>query len=372
MPLTVLRWPRLALPSALVLGTVALGLPASDAEAARRPRDRATAEQTSQTVSNGTPEIRTSASNKVPACIKPDRLMRVLTERNDKLESRFQTIATEYKRHGEALGVRWDYAFYQMVLETNYLAFKRGDGKSGDVKARQNNFAGIGATGGGVPGESYPDVSTGVLAQIQHLSAYSGDRVENPVAPRTRENQDSIIAKSKRLGRAVRFADLTNRWAADRNYARSIEAVADRFHQAACNGQPQDEPAIAAAPANAPKIAEAKPDKPRGRDLARKAIEDGRNETGPKVGLGAIKVPLATSGCSVLAASFGGSVTLLIRAESPKGISFTALGVEGGSEDAMAESYIKTHADGGKVAGRFKSRDAAIAHAYNLCDSGKP
>ena len=53
---------------------------------------------------------------------------------------RFKPIAALYKKHGEALGIRWDYAFYQMVLETNHLMF------NGDVRARQNNFAGIGAS----------------------------------------------------------------------------------------------------------------------------------------------------------------------------------------------------------------------------------
>ena len=62
---------------------------------------------------------------------------------------------------------------------------------------------GGGAFGGGVPGDSFPDVSSGVLGQIQHLIAYSGERVDNPVAKRTREKQDDIIAASQRLRRAV-------------------------------------------------------------------------------------------------------------------------------------------------------------------------
>ena len=107
-----------------------------------------------------------------------------------------------------------------MVLETNSLMF------TGDVRAKQNNFAGLGATGGGVPGESFADVSTGVLAQLQHLLAYSGQRVEAPVATRTRENQKDIIDKSLTLRRPVRFSDLTNRWAADRSYARSMNVLA--------------------------------------------------------------------------------------------------------------------------------------------------
>ncbi len=34
-------------------------------------------------------------------------------------------------------------------------------------------FAGIGTTGGGVAGVSYPDVRTGIRAQVQHLKAYA-------------------------------------------------------------------------------------------------------------------------------------------------------------------------------------------------------
>lgn len=36
-----------------------------------------------------------------------------------------------------------------------------------------DNFAGIGTTGGGVAGVSYPDVRTGIRAQVQHLKAYA-------------------------------------------------------------------------------------------------------------------------------------------------------------------------------------------------------
>ena len=198
------------------------------ADAARRRTHQSSAGQRGPE----TPEIRTSAANSVPACVTPEKLMAFLRANNDRLDSKYQNIAADYRKHGDALHVRWDFAFYQMLLETNYLRFGH------DVKPKQNNFAGLGATGGGVPGESFPDVSTGVLAQIQHLVAYSGEMVANPAAVRTRDNQDGIIAQSKRLGRPVRFADLTNRWAADRNYARSIITVSERFTSAHCNGAP--------------------------------------------------------------------------------------------------------------------------------------
>lgn len=303
-----------------------------------------------------TPEIRSSAANAVPQCVTPDLLMAFLRGQNDRLDAKYSNIAADYKKHGEALRVRWDFAFYQMLLETNYLRFGH------DVKPKQNNFAGLGATGNGVPGESFPDVTTGVLAQIQHLVAYSGDKVDSPVAQRTRDNQDGIISQSKRLGRPVHFADLTNRWAADRNYARSITAVAERFATGHCNGA-EPEPVVAAA-AEAPKP---------GKTLARKAQDDdaARAALGAAAAKAAAPIP-AGGNCQVLSASYGGNVTLLIRADGPKGVMLTALDVQGGNEDAQAAAYIASHAQGGKVTGRFKNRTEAVNHAYGLCDSGKP
>lgn len=182
------------------------------------------------------PPIRMTPDNQVPACVTPDRLMSFLGARNRRLDPRFRNIARWYEYYGEAWRVRWDYAFYQMAIETNFLSYRAPSGRMGDVSPSQNNFAGIGATGGGVPGDRYPDVKTGVLAQIQHLVAYSGERLAQPVAPRTQLKQDVIIEQSSRLGRPVTFADLARRWAADKHYARSIEWVANQFRSAHCSG----------------------------------------------------------------------------------------------------------------------------------------
>lgn len=190
----------------------------------------------SSTAAWATPPIRTNAANQVPVCVSPDRLMRFVQDRNGTLDPKYRDLARWYKYWGEAWRVRWDYAFFQMVLETNYLKFRRGDGSRGDVHEKQNNFAGIGATGGGVAGERFPDIKTGVHAQIQHLVAYSGEHVAQPLARRTQENQDDIIAISARLRRPVTFADLARRWAADRSYARSIDTVAGLFRDGYCKG----------------------------------------------------------------------------------------------------------------------------------------
>lgn len=183
------------------------------------------------------PAIRTGTTNQVPACVTPDRLMAFLAQRNSRVDARFQNIARFYKLYGEGWHVRWDFAFFQMAIETNFLKFRRGDGRRGDVSETQNNFAGIGATGNGVPGERFADVATGVHAQIQHLVAYSGERLVQPIAKRTRENQNDIIAKSHRLGRAVTFADLARRWAADHQYGKSIDFIAGQYQEQYCSGE---------------------------------------------------------------------------------------------------------------------------------------
>lgn len=182
----------------------------------------------------GLPEIRSQPANKVPACVTPERLMAFVATRNTTLAPKFSGIAAIYRELGDSARVRWDYAFFQMLLETNYLMYRRGDGSSGDVGLAQNNFAGIGATGGGVPGDRYGDVRTGVLAHMQHLVAYSGERVDRPVAKRTREAQDFIIDVSHQLKRPVTFADLSHRWAVDRGYARNIETIASLFRRTYC------------------------------------------------------------------------------------------------------------------------------------------
>jgi hypothetical protein len=207
-------WRRFA--SALSVASAALALPVATADAA--------------------PPIRSSSANPVPACVTPERLMAFLNGRNDHLDPRFRDIARWYKHYGEAWRVRWDYAFFQMAIETNFLKFRRGDGRRGDVSDAQNNFAGIGATGGGVPGERFADVATGVHAQIQHLVAYSGERLAQPIAKRTRERQGDIIDASQRLGRPVTFGDLARRWAVDRAYGKSIDYIANLYQTEFCNG----------------------------------------------------------------------------------------------------------------------------------------
>ncbi len=315
--------------------------------------------------------IRISATNPVPACVTPERLMAFLRARNTTLDPKYRDIAHWYKRHGEELRVRWDYAFFQMLIETNYLTFRRGDGRRGDVDPRQNNFAGLGTTGGGVPGDSFPDVATGVRGQLEHLVVYSGEQLPAPVAPRTRLKQNDILSWTAPLSkrRAVTLQDLAGKWAADRAYGRSIESIAERFRQAHCTGQ-----MIAAAN---PQARTPAPQQRWGSNAAPPARTAAAPAPQPAAALRASVMPTfptspqpkaaAPTTCRVLMASYGGKKTMLIRHQTSDAIEYTALRVLDGFEQSMMESYLKTHAPGGTLIGEFASSEGAFERAFQLC-----
>jgi hypothetical protein len=330
------------------------------------------------------PEIRAHAGNVVPECVSPRRLMLFLTARNPSLDPAYAGIARLYKLHGDANRVRWDYAFFQMLIETNNLSYRRGSGW-GDARPKQFNFAGLGTTGRGVPGESFPDVSTGVLAQIQHLVAYSGDKVDNPVARRTRENQDGIIALSRRLRRPVTWADLTNRWAMDRRYWTGIESIAERFRTAHCHGiDEQDDTRIVAKAVPKPKLARRPVVKIAAAAPGSSPAVPAHDTVGPAISaatrtsLGgpvppssapAVAAPAPTPACRIFTASYGGTRNVLVSARIGPELHLTALQVLDGQERSLAMAFIADHAPGGELVGLFASRSEALTRARELCPS---
>jgi hypothetical protein len=241
------------------------------------------------------PIIKTSDKNKVPACATPGRLMAYLKQRNPRLDPKFERIAVEYMRHGETLGLRWDYAFFQMIVETGSLTF------TGDVKPAQNNFAGLGATGRGAPGESFKDVAGGARAHLEHVLMYTGEHVANPVAERTRKVQEWGVLSNwrKTIKEPMSFAHLTQQWApTSPGYARDIEAVGAAFYTNACKAaDPRPElvaearkgraPTTTAATGTRPIGSAPKADASAGTALARRAAEEGRAEKATRSGLGA-------------------------------------------------------------------------------------
>ena len=234
--------------------------------------------------------------------------MAFLRSRNDELNPRYDAIATQYMRLGEQLGVRWDFAFYQMIVETGALSYWRGT-RAGDVKPEQLNFAGLGATGNGVRGESFKDLETGVRAHLEHILLYAGRPVADPVADRTRKVQHWGVLTSwqKSFNRQLTFADLATRWApGNRHYGQMMRAVAERFQNDVCR-RPDPRPELLqearnliAKDASASKIAdntaESDPTRSPGEELAKRAIDEAKAEGSSKrSALGAQPPPVSAT-----------------------------------------------------------------------------
>ncbi len=227
------------------------------------------------------PQVKLSSSNKVPACATPGRLMAFLQGRNGKLDERFDTIAADYMRIGEELKIRWDIAFFQMVLETGNMTF------TGDVSAKQNNFAGLGATGKHVPGETFPDVATGVKAHLQHLLLYAGEKLDNPVAERTRKVQEwgVLTAWQKTLTGPIDYSQLAQQWApTSHRYARDIAGIAEAFYGSPCKGaDPKPELMALAKPGHVPAKSEAEATTTVATDATEDAAADSSDQPTPKL-----------------------------------------------------------------------------------------
>jgi hypothetical protein len=112
--------------------------------------------------------ILASTNIKNPIMGKSQASSRTMTEFVQKINSSFNPqIAEAYLRIGAIYGVKGDVALSQAILETNWFRY------GGDVRAEQNNFAGLGAVGGGTRGASFSTIEEGVRAHIQHLFAYA-------------------------------------------------------------------------------------------------------------------------------------------------------------------------------------------------------
>lgn len=128
------------------------------------------------------------------------KILAYLKANNSDALEEFAALPSLYLEEGAAEGVRGDAAFCMACKETGFFKFK------GDVKKDQNNFCGLGATGGGNPGHSFESHRLGVRAEIQHLKAYGSTEplVNECIDPRF---------KYVNRGVALTFEDLAGKWA---------------------------------------------------------------------------------------------------------------------------------------------------------------
>lgn len=138
-----------------------------------------------------------------------------------------------YQMKGELLGIRWGYAVAQMMKETSYLKF------GGDVLPEQNNFAGIGAVGGGAQGATFSTPEEGVLAHLEHVYAYAS---LEPL-PRGMSKVDPRFDLVRR-GSCPNWEDLNGHWAIPgEGYGEDIVAIYGRISAEAV--EPPEESSIA-------------------------------------------------------------------------------------------------------------------------------
>lgn len=128
-------------------------------------------------------------------------------------------LGSFYQSLGEYYGIRGDIAFAQAMHETNYFRF------TGVVQPEQNNFAGIGATGGDIRGARFATPKDGVLAHLQHLYAYA---TTEPLPDRYPLVDPRFQLVDR--GSAPKWTDLNGKWAVPgETYGQSVLDLYERM-----------------------------------------------------------------------------------------------------------------------------------------------
>jgi N-acetylmuramoyl-L-alanine amidase len=146
-----------------------------------------------------------------------------------------------WKAAGEEFGVRWDISVGQLIEESGWFGFKN------DVRKAQRNPTGIGATGGGVVGDSFPDWKTGFRAHFQNM-ALRGRRVpaipiEQVIAPYVKKNYSVISTRVTAAGKPTTdWEDLTMTYAMNPNYDKNIFSLVAKMDKWIAQNKTEPEP----------------------------------------------------------------------------------------------------------------------------------
>ncbi|MBQ7477236.1 MAG: tetratricopeptide repeat protein [Selenomonadaceae bacterium] len=133
-----------------------------------------------------------------------------------KINCTVEELVRYYYEEGAVEGIRPDIALCQAIKETGTWNY------GGDVTPDQNNYCGLGTTGGGVKGGYFATPQLGVRAHIQHLLVYTSTRptkLEN-VDPR----YDHIVNNRRDVyGNVHTWVGLNGIWASPgHNYGQDI------------------------------------------------------------------------------------------------------------------------------------------------------
>ena len=165
------------------------------------------------------------------------RMFREATNGDDgKFTVPLEQLAKLYVQYGRRFGIRADMAWAQMIHETGYGQY------GGDVDPAQNNMVGIGATGGGVPGNSFATAELGVIAHYVHLAWYlypehmsdpdcvlvtqpADGPITTPGDPRHFVQTDGSVHK----GNVRTVYDLSGKWAPGATYGSAVQSLASKI-----------------------------------------------------------------------------------------------------------------------------------------------
>lgn len=151
-----------------------------------------------------------------PAEASWDQAVVLLRRYNPKLPIKAtpEEIVDLYYQEAGREGLRWDIVFCQALLETGFFRF------GGTVVPEQNNFCGLGTTSATVRGAYFPTPRDGVRAHVQHLMAYTTDRL--PATPVIDPRYYLVYKGKVQNGFYTRWSQLNGKWATGSYYAEKI------------------------------------------------------------------------------------------------------------------------------------------------------
>ena len=142
-----------------------------------------------------------------------DQMINFINKRNPapKLNCTVKQLVHLYYLEADREGIRPDIAICQAIKETGTWAY------GGDVIPEQNNYCGLGTTGGGVKGEFFATPQLGVRAHIQHLLSYASKR---PPKVEIVDPRYELIKKFRPqiFGKLTKWTDLNGVWAVPGNH----------------------------------------------------------------------------------------------------------------------------------------------------------
>ena len=168
-----------------------------------------------------TPPEKPEKEDKTPifgqAQVPPEQIVAYILQRNPqpKLNCTVAELVGYYYEEASREGIRPDLAISQAILETD--CFRYG----GDVVPEQNNYAGIGTTGGGGKGAFFLLPPNCVRAPIPHLFRHASSR--QPSLAIVDPRYELLKAHPDKFGRCSNWEDLNGRWAVPgKNYSQNI------------------------------------------------------------------------------------------------------------------------------------------------------